>query len=71
MSTTLPSWVENVLTVASSSGIPATTMSPCCGLGLLADDHEVAVDDAGVDHRVTLDPEHEQRAVPVKSSGSG
>ena len=33
------------------------------GGGLLDDDHEVAVEDAGVDHRVAADPEHEQIAV--------
>ena len=33
------------------------------GLGLLAGDHVVAVEDAGVDHRVAPDPEHEQVAL--------
>ena len=41
------------------------------GVGLLADHHEVAVDDAGVDHRVAPDPSMNSVPVPVKSSGSG
>ena len=38
-------------------------MSPVAGGGLVAGDHEVAVEDAGVDHRVAADPQHEQLAV--------
>ena len=49
--------------MASSPGMPATTMSPLLGGGLLAGDDEVAVEDAGVDHRVAADPQHEQLAV--------
>ena len=57
--------------MASSPGIPATTMSPLLGLGLLADDDVVAVEDAGVDHRVAPHPEHEQLAVAGEVLGEG
>ena len=55
-STILPLAAVKVLTVASSPGMPATTMSPCSAVGLGADDHEVAVEDADVDHRVARAP---------------
>ena len=62
-STTLLPLRLKVFTVASSPGMPATTMSPSLGLGLLADDDVVAVEDAGVDHRVAPNLEHEQLPV--------
>ena len=49
--------------MASSPGMPATTMSPRSAVRLGAGHHEVAVEDAGVDHRVAPDPQHEQVAV--------
>ena len=51
------------MTVASSPGMPATTVSPGSAVGLLAHDDVVAVEDAGVDHRVAPDPQHEELAV--------
>jgi hypothetical protein len=39
------------------------------GVGLLADDHPVAVGDRGVDHRVADDLEHEQRAAADQLAG--
>ena len=51
------------MTVASSPGMPATTMSPLSAVGLGPHDDEVAVEDAGVDHRLAPDPQHEQLAV--------
>ena len=62
---------RKVLTVASSPGMPATTMSPGSADGLDADDHEVAVEDAGVDHRLAAHPEHEQLAVAGEVFGDG
>ena len=51
------------MTVASSPGIPATTVSPGSAVGLLAHDDVVAVEDAGVDHGVAAHPQHEELAV--------
>ena len=62
VSTTLPSLVENVFTVASLVGDAGHHDVTLLRVGLLADHDEVALDDAGVDHRVALDPQHEQRA---------
>ena len=59
-STILSRLRRNVLTVASSPGMPATTMSPFSAVVLLAHDDVVAVEDAGVDHRVAADPQHEE-----------
>ena len=42
------------LRVASSPLTRATTISPETALSVLLDDHEVAVEDAGLDHRVAL-----------------
>ena len=39
------------------------TVSPGAGLRLLAHDDVVAVEDAGLDHGVAADPEHEEDAV--------
>ncbi len=61
--TILPRRREKVLTVASSPGMPATTVSPGSAVALLTDDDVVAVEDAGLDHRVAPDPEHEQLAL--------
>ena len=52
----------NVLTVASSPGMPAITISPLTAVVLRAGDDEVAIHDADVDHRVAADPQHEQVA---------
>ena len=68
--TLLPLRVK-VLTVPSSPGMPATTMSPLRTLDLLAHDHEVAVEDAGVDHGVAPDPHHEDRPVSGEVGGQG
>ena len=68
-SDTLPPLRVYVLTVASSPGMPATTMSPLSAVGLRAGDDEVAVEDAGVDHRLASDPEHEQIAVAGEVGG--
>ncbi len=54
---------RKVLTVASSPGMPAMTVSPGCGVGLLAHDDVVAVEDAGLDHRVAAHAQHEEHAV--------
>ena len=70
-STILPRRRRNVLTVASSPGMPATTVSPGSADVLLAHHDVVAVEDAGVDHRVAADPEHEQRAVAGEVLGEG
>ncbi len=39
------------------------TMSPLLAVVCAAGDHEVAVEDADLDHRVAADPQHEQVAV--------
>ena len=62
-STILPRLRRKVFTVASSPGMPATTMSPLSASACWRDDDVVAVEDAGVDHRVAADPQHEQLAV--------
>ncbi len=41
------------------------------GFGLLAHDHEVAVEDAGIDHGVATHPEHEERPGPGEVLGEG
>ena len=59
------------MTVASSPGMPATTMSPLSASGCDADDDVVAVEDAGVDHRLAADPQHEEVAVAGEVLGDG
>ena len=51
-----------VLTVASSPGMPAMTISPLTAVVLRTGDDEVAVHDADVDHRIATNPQHEQIA---------
>ena len=51
-----------VLTVRLVVGDPGHHDVAVVGVGLLADDHVVAVEDAGVDHRLPPDPQHEDRA---------
>ena len=45
-------------------------MSPLSASGC-AHDHEVAVEDAGVDHRLAADPQHEELAVAGEVFGHG
>ena len=50
------------LSVASSSSISATTMSPVSAASVLLDQHRVAVEDAGLDHRIAAHLEREMLA---------
>ena len=59
------------MTVASSPGMPATTMSPLSADGLHANDDEVTVEDAGIDHRLAAHAQHEQLAVAGEILGHG
>jgi hypothetical protein len=58
------------LTVASSPG-SRRRRSRRRGRRLLADHHEVAVEDPGVDHGVAPDPQHEQGALAGEVGGHG
>ena len=69
VSVTEPPFADHCLTVASPPGMPATTMSPFGRGGLLGDDDEVAVEDAGVDHRVAAHAEHEELALAGEVGG--
>ncbi len=55
--------------MASSPGMPATTMSPLSAVGCARADDVVAVEDAGLDHGVAAHPEHEQVAVAHEVGG--
>ena len=46
-------------------------MSPLFGGRPAAGDDEIAVEDAGLDHRVAADPQHEQLAVAGEVGGEG
>ena len=58
-SRTRPSTRSSRLTVASSPSTSAATISPSAAVLLAADDDVVAVEDAGVDHRLAADAEQE------------
>ena len=62
VSTTLPRRRVKVLTVRLVVGDPGHDDVAVLGVGLLAHDHVVAVEDAGLDHRLAPHPQHEQRA---------
>ena len=54
---------RKVFTVASSPGMPAIDGVAGFGVGLLAHDDVVAVEDAGLDHGVAAHAQHEEHAV--------
>jgi hypothetical protein len=51
--------------------MPATTMSPLLGLAIWSGHHEVAVENAELDHRVAADAQHEEFTIAGEVDGYG
>ena len=62
---------RNVLTVRLLAGDAGDDDVARFGRGLLAHDDVVAVEDAGVDHGLAADPQHEEHAVAGEVFGDG